>query len=225
MSYDPRYAKGHRRPESEATSNSSNTSKSSPAPSEAGAPTPPTHCDDCDRPELCDWIKPGTAPCGRNAGCASPPEPPLGTTDAQPEDVAGLLNEVDGSTVATFEQMQRAIKDAAVRLEPGADRAMLYEAAFTLGNWREIALSLHRENERLATALRAATDRAEKAEAEARERKEGQEAAERLYHAAYARHATAIERAKQLPCDGDPGDLVRRAAVLSILTGEPDTHA
>lgn len=26
------------------------------------------HCADCDRPELCDWIKAGTAPCGKNAG-------------------------------------------------------------------------------------------------------------------------------------------------------------
>lgn len=30
-----------------------------------------THCADCDRPELCDIIKPGTGPCGKNRGLVS----------------------------------------------------------------------------------------------------------------------------------------------------------
>ena len=36
------------------------------------------HCADCDRPELCDLILPGTGPCGKNAGC-TPEQAVLGT--------------------------------------------------------------------------------------------------------------------------------------------------
>ena len=40
-----------------------------PASVAPGSDTPlSTHCDHCDRPDLCDIIARGTAPCGRNAG-------------------------------------------------------------------------------------------------------------------------------------------------------------
>lgn len=39
-----------------------------PRPGSLHNAVPATHCESCDRPELCDIIKRGTAPCGKNAG-------------------------------------------------------------------------------------------------------------------------------------------------------------
>lgn len=187
------------------------------APSDAGAPTP--------RCPLCRHAAHEPGRClnmasDNECGCAAPVSPSDAPADraAVSEDVAGLLKE----TTYWLERTR----------------------TFTFP--RDVI-------ERLATALRAATDRAEQAEQEAEHlRAECDSLRDRavaaldghieaMRQAAYAEYqasvvrsrlegvesrlATAIERVKQLPIYANEPELLDRAAVLSILTGEPDTHA
>lgn len=69
-----------------------------------------THCANCDRPELCDIILPGTAPCGQNAGSAV-----LGSSHPRSgEKILGaqLAKMCDSLARAVEERCKKALGDA-----------------------------------------------------------------------------------------------------------------